>query len=276
MPLWLDHVFLRAADALYGLRRHAPTAAQLDAVRIVSHRGERDDRTILENTDAAFEPLRGTGVFGLEFDVRWTADRVPVVFHDPDLRRLYGARERIADLRWDDLHARWPRIPRLDAFVRRYTDEFHLMLELKYEPYPDPALQDRRLAQALAPALASGRCHVLSLRPELFGLLPSLPARSTLGVARLNAGSIGAEALAAGRAGFACHFAALRARQIRAHHAAGQKVGAGFPSSRALLWREAARGVDWIFTDRARQLEQWRRQGPSAPPPASGTRAARG
>lgn len=274
MPLWLDHAFLRAADALYGLRRHVPSAAQLAAVKVVSHRGERDSSTVLENTYAAFDALRGSGVFGLELDVRWTADRVPVVFHDADLRRLYGARERIADLRCDDLRARWPQIPRLDEFVHRYTGEFHLMVELKHEAYPDPQLQDRRLTEALAPALAAGRCHVLSLRPEMFAWLPSLPTRATLGVGRLNAPSISAEAIAAGRGGFACHYVALRASLVRAHHAAGQKVGAGFPSSRALLWREAARGVDWVFSDRARQLERWRREGLASPAP--GTPATRG
>lgn len=264
MPLWLDHAFLRAADALYALGRHAPTARQLETVRIVAHRGERDDRAVFENTYASFDPLRGSGVHGLEFDVRWTADRVPVVFHDADLRRLFGARERIADLSWKRLHAGWPQVPRLDEFVRRYCDEFHLMAELKHEPYPDPELQDRRLAEALAPALAAGRGHVLSLRPEMFASLPSLPARHTFGIGRLNADAISAGVLAAGRGGFACHFAALRARHVRAHHAAGQLVGSGFPSSRALLYREAARGVDWIFTNRPRELERWRREGPAA------------
>lgn len=273
MPLWLDHAFLRTVDALYGLRRHAPTAAQLAACRIVSHRGEHDNRAVFENTCAAFDPLRGSGVFGLEFDVRWTADRVPVVFHDADLRRLFGAPQRLADLAWEQLHAGWPLIPRLDAFVRRYTEEFHLMAELKHEVYPEPELQDRRLAEALAPALESGRCHVLSLRPQVFAQLPALPAARTMGVARLNADAISSEALAARRGGFACHYVALRAHHIRTHRAAGQRVGAGFPSSRALLHREAARGVDWIFSDRARQLERWRREGP---PPSRGTPAAPG
>lgn len=266
---WLDEAFLHAVDALYALPRHRATPAQLAACRIVSHRGERDDRTVFENTDAAFEPLRGSGVFGIEFDVRWTADLVPVVFHDADLRRLFGARERLADLSWERLHAGWPLVPRLDAFARRFCDEFHLMAELKHERYPDPALQDRRLAEALAPALARGRCHVLSLRPQMFAQLPSLPAARTLGIGRLNADAISAEALAARRAGFACHFAALRPRHLRAHRAAGQVTGSGFPASRALLHREAARGVDWIFTDRARELERWR-HADAAMSPAAG------
>lgn len=269
MPLWLDHAFLRAADALFSLDRRRPTATQLAAVRVVSHRGEHDNRAVHENTVAAFEPLRGSGVFGIEFDVRWTADRVPVVFHDADLRRLFAARDRLCDLTWAQLHAGWPAVPRLDDFVRRFTGEFHLLVELKHEPYPEPDLQDRRLAEALAPALQARRCHVLSLRPDMFRQLPSLPASQTLGIARLNAGAISAESLSARRGGFACHFTALRSAHLRAHRAAGQVVGSGFPSSRALLYREAARGVDWIFTDRPRQLERWRREGPPEPRPGN-------
>jgi glycerophosphoryl diester phosphodiesterase len=262
MPLWLDHAFLRTVDALYGLARRQPTAAQLAAVRVVSHRGEREGGA-LENTHAAFDPLRGSGVFGLEFDVRWTSDLVPVVFHDRDFRRLYGSGERLARLAWPQVQSRFPQVPSLHDFVRRYAGEFHLFVELKHEPYPEPATQDARLAEALAPALAAGRCHVLSLLPEMFQQLPSLPAACTLGLARLNADAISAEALAARRGGFACHYVALKARHLAAHHAAGHWVGSGFPSSRALLYREAARGVDLVFTDRALALERWRRGTPA-------------
>jgi glycerophosphoryl diester phosphodiesterase len=260
VPAWLDDAFLRAVDALYALPRHAPTPAQLEAVRIVSHRGERDGRAVLENTYAAFDPLRGSGVFGLEFDVRWTADLVPVVFHDADFARLFQAGGTLRETDLWTLRMRFPQVPTLHDFVRRYCGEFHLMMELKAEPYPDPALQDRRLAEALAPALASGRLHALTLAPAMLAQLPSLPASRTIGVGRLNADAISAEALAAGRAGFACHYAALRGRHIAAHRAAGQRVGCGFPSSPALLCREAARGVDWVFTNRALALERWRQQ----------------
>lgn len=260
MPLWLDDAFLSVVDALYALPRHAPTPAQLEAVRIVSHRGERYRRSVIENTCAAFDPLRGSGVFGLEFDVRWTRDLVPVVFHDVTFERLYGDAGRLADLDAATLQRRYPQVPTLHDFVRRYCGEFHLMAELKAEPYPEPALQDRRLAEALAPALDTGRAHVLTLSPAMLAQLPSIPAARTLGVGRLNAAAISREAIAAGRAGFACHYAALGARRVAAHHAAGQRVGCGFPSSSALLRREAARGVDWVFTNRALELERWRQQ----------------
>jgi glycerophosphoryl diester phosphodiesterase len=260
MPLWLDDLFLDATDALYALRAPARvTAGQAARTRIVSHRGERDNRRVFENTFAAFDPLRGSGVFGLECDVRWTRDRVPVVYHDPDLRRLHGDTRRLADLSWDELRAARPEIPTLGAHVRRYTAEFHLMIEIKHEPYPEPPLQNQRFAEALAPALAANRCHVLSLVPEMFDWLPAIPARQTMGVARLNAAAIGAEALARGRSGFSSHFAVLSDAAIARHHAAGQCVGCGFPRSRPVLHREIARGVDYIFTNEARELERWRR-----------------
>lgn len=260
MPAWLDDALLRVVDTLYALPRHAPTPAQLAACRIVSHRGERSGRAGLENTYAAFDPLRNSGVFGLEFDVRWTADLVPVVFHDTHFARLFGDPGRLCDTDAATLARRYPQVPTLHEFVRRYCGEFHLMPELKAEPYPDPALQDRRLAEALAPALELDRVHLLTLQPSMLAQLPSVPASRTLGVGRLNAAGISREALAAGRAGFACHYALLRGRQVAAHHAAGQRVGCGFPSSSALLCREAARGVDWVFTNRALELERWRQQ----------------
>ena len=276
MPLWLDKAFLAAVDAAFALRAPPlPSRAQLEHSRIVSHRGERDDVTVFENTYAAFDSLRGSGVHGIEFDIRWTKDLVPVVFHDADLRRLFGDGTRIADLTRAELARRRPEIPDLQAFVRRYVDEFHLMAEIKLEPYPDAALQGRRLAEALAPALERRRVHVLSLVPAMFAQLPALPAGITMGVARLNAGEISREALASRRGGFASHYAALGAERIAAHQAAGQVVGCGFPASRNVLLREIARGVDYVFTNRAREAEGWRREA-LAQPAGGGTPAPRG
>lgn len=261
MPLWLDQLFLDVVDALAELRPQAlPNRAQLAACRIISHRGERDDRAVFENTFAAFDPLRRSGVYGLELDVRWTRDLVPVVFHDMHLLRLFGDARRIDALDWPQLRAERPEIPDLHSLVRRYTDEFHLMVELKHEPWRDRDLQNRRLCEALGPALERKRCHVLSLRPAMFSALPDIPARQTLGVGRLNTDEISAEALAAGRAGIATHYLALRERHVRRHHAAGQMVGCGFPKSRATMLWEVRRGVNYIFTNNARAMERWRRE----------------
>jgi glycerophosphoryl diester phosphodiesterase len=261
MPLWLDPLVLRAVDALFALApARLPPRDQLTRCRIISHRGERDDRAVFENTFAAFDPLRGTGVYGIEFDVRWTRDLVPVVFHDADLLRLFGDPTSLRDVTWAELRERRPEIPDLHGFVRRYAADFHLMAEVKHEHYPYPARQSALLAAALAPALAAGRCTVLSLVPEMFGWLPDIPAGATMGIARLNTADISAESLAAGRFGCSGHYALIGRRRIEAHHAAGQSVGVGFPASRSVLYREVARGVDYVFTNLAREAEGWRRE----------------
>ncbi|HUR42006.1 MAG TPA: glycerophosphodiester phosphodiesterase [Verrucomicrobiae bacterium] len=261
MPAWLDDWMMSGVDALYErLPAAQPTREQLMSVQVISHRGERDNAAVFENTYAAFDPLRGSGVHGLEFDVRWTRDLAPVVFHDEDFLRLHGDPTRIADLSLADLRARRPEIPLLEEFVRRYAHEFHLMCELKFESYPDPARQGARLAEALAPALTRGRCTVLSLVSEMFGWLPAIPASATMLVVRVDSAYASRDALKHKRHGFSTHYARLAVGQIRRHHDVGQKLGCGFPASPKMFQREVARGVDYVFTNVALKAEGWRRQ----------------
>lgn len=72
MSPWIKTVFLAATEAGYAtLPRSRPSAAELAATRIVSHRGERDNRRVFANTFAAADPLLDSGVWGIEFDLRW-------------------------------------------------------------------------------------------------------------------------------------------------------------------------------------------------------------
>jgi glycerophosphoryl diester phosphodiesterase len=52
---------------------------------IIGHRGAA--AVAPENTLVSFERAMTDGAHGIEFDVRLSSDRVPVVIHDPDLRR---------------------------------------------------------------------------------------------------------------------------------------------------------------------------------------------
>lgn len=58
---------------------------------VLGHRGARRDAP--ENTLEAFELAREQGADGVELDVRLDADGRVVVLHDPDLKRVTGARD---------------------------------------------------------------------------------------------------------------------------------------------------------------------------------------
>jgi glycerophosphoryl diester phosphodiesterase len=68
---------------------------------IIGHRGA--SAVAPENTMAAFREAIAVGSDGIEFDVRLTQDRVPVVIHDSTLHRTAGLPQRIADLSRSEL-----------------------------------------------------------------------------------------------------------------------------------------------------------------------------
>lgn len=62
---------------------------------IIGHRGAAG--LAPENTEAAFHAAVLAGVDAVEFDVQFTADGWPVVFHDETLERMAGVAARIRD-----------------------------------------------------------------------------------------------------------------------------------------------------------------------------------
>lgn len=84
-----------------------------DARFVVGHRGAAARAP--ENTIVSFERALADGAQALELDVRLSADRVPVVLHDPTVDRTTDGRGAVADLRLDALR-------RLDAGARFTSD----------------------------------------------------------------------------------------------------------------------------------------------------------
>ena len=68
---------------------------------IIAHRGA--SRDCPENTLAAFDEALRQGADGIELDVQFTQDEVPVVFHDKTLTRAGGGRRRVAGLSFREL-----------------------------------------------------------------------------------------------------------------------------------------------------------------------------
>ncbi len=235
--------------------RPTPSGHLLKNCRIISHRGEHDNRRCIENTLSAFDKAAAAGVWGLEMDLRWTRDLVPVVFHDADTGRLFQRCIRIADLPMDRIRQQFPLIPTLAEVIARYGGRRHLMLEVKSEAYPQPAVQSRRLRRMLR-HLAPGRdFHVIGLQPEMFAHFDSLPASAFIAIARLRIDRFSRMTAAHAWGGVAGHYLLATDSLIGRHHRLGQAVGTGFVDSPRCLYREVARGVDWIFSNRAADMQ---------------------
>lgn len=68
---------------------------------IIAHRGTSADAP--ENTMIAFRRAVEAGAHGIEFDVRLSADGVPMVIHDRSLKRVAGIDEKVDNLRASQL-----------------------------------------------------------------------------------------------------------------------------------------------------------------------------
>ena len=86
----LEKPVLRTIDCFYKrLPQKLPDKNRLQDCKIISHRGEHDNINVFENTLAAFDLIKERGIWGIELDIRWTKDLLPVVFHDKSLKRLF-------------------------------------------------------------------------------------------------------------------------------------------------------------------------------------------
>jgi|GEM_PF-21394 len=101
-----------------------------------AHRGLFDnERGVPENSMAAFERAVAAG-YAIELDVRMTADRQLVVFHDSNTRRMCGpklkiSRSTLPELRNLTLLGTGERIPRLVDVLDRVAGRVPLLIELK-------------------------------------------------------------------------------------------------------------------------------------------------
>lgn len=235
--------------------RPTPSTHLIDACRLISHRGEHDNRGRLENTLAAFEAADAAGVWGIEMDLRWTRDLIPVVIHDPDTRRLFGECAQIGRMPLDTLKKRFPLIPTLDEVIERYGGRLHLMLEIKAEPYPRPSAQSRRLRGIFSHLTPGEDFHFMGLHPGMFEYLETFPAAVFVPIARIRADRASRMAARHRWGGLAGHFLPMTNGLLSRHHGLGQGIGTGFADSRRCLYREVARGVDWIFSNRAADMQ---------------------
>ena len=233
-----------------------PGRERLKACKIVSHRGEHDNRRVFENTLQAFEQAHAQGIWGIEFDIRWTRDVHPVVIHDPDLDRVFGLNLKVRELTRKELKSRCPQVPSLSEVIAKFGRKLHFMVEIKTETYPDPILQNEILGDLFAPLAPQRDYHVMSLDPAMLDLIAFVPAGTMIPIAMLNPAEISKLALKKAYCGVAGHYLLLNDATLARHHENGQHVGTGYPASQNCLFREINRGVEWIFSNNAGALQE--------------------
>ena len=231
-----------------------PALSDLQNCKIISHRGDHNNKNIKENTLAAFEKAMQIGAWGVECDVRWSKDLQPVVIHDSDCLRVFGENLVVNQLTLDELQTSIPEIPSLVQVVQRFGRKLHLMVELKKEKFSDPGYQ-RSCLRELFSSLNPGKdFHILALDLDLFELVDFIPNEAKLPVAEFNIGEFSKRALQENYAGLSGQYLLLTKQLIQKHRNSNQKAGTGFIGSRFCFYRELNRRVEWIFTDDALKL----------------------
>jgi glycerophosphoryl diester phosphodiesterase len=235
-------------------------------VTLIGHRGLAARAP--ENTIASIEAAIRAGLSWIEFDVRLTADRVPVLLHDASLDRTTNGTGRVAELSLEDLRsvdagARFDlafageRIPTLDRALDAIEGRATAVIEMKVDGPGEEALAHAVL-RVLERRPRSGR-HVLTSMD--WGLLDGAAIHVpgieiALTVHRLEPRDEIATASRTGAAAVHPHHTRVDERYVERAHAAGLVVRTYTVNDRILLERIARAGADAVFTDGPSILRQ--------------------
>jgi len=226
-----------------------------------AHRGASAEAP--ENTLAAFLLAERAGAYGIELDVRLTADGIPVVLHDSTLDRTTDATgllvsHALADLRQVDA-GRWfaPRfagepVPTLEQVLRRIGGRMHLNLEIKEHA---AGMAVKRLLHRYS------RCRVLissfdhTMLAALHRRAPMLP----LGFISSDARWYKDIGYAAANGAFSFHPRQDRvtADRVAACHALGLRVYPWVVDGKKRFAELLRAGVDGLFTNHPRRMCRW-------------------
>jgi glycerophosphoryl diester phosphodiesterase len=232
-----------------------PQSARRIPPVLLGHRGAR--RCAHENTFAAFDLALAHGCNGFEFDVRLTADSVPIICHDPTFAGVSVAGATYEQLR--DLAAPLTRngpgrgvfspLPTLEQVLARYSSSAVLDVELKVE-----GLESLTLA-ALRRHPPQRSYWLSSFIPEVLLRLHQLDADAPLGLICERPRQLAAwDSLPV--AALFLHSRLLTPALLRELQAAGKQVFAWTINNSRRMRSLAALGIDGILSDDTQLLVQ--------------------
>jgi glycerophosphoryl diester phosphodiesterase len=252
---WLEQKLNHWANQWADLSPGPLTDELRQKARIIAHRGAHKNSEILENTSQSIQTAIDLGLWGVELDLRWTKDHIPIIHHDPDLERVFGRPDLIiSNLSWSELHSAEPRVPSLMDAVALGTGKLHLMLELKESAQLH---KDRieNLMRALYRLVPGRDFHLMSLQPKWLDEHSWLKSKAKVDIAWFNMGEALKNAQLKQHGGIAGHFVLLNETTRNKAHSLGMQTGTGFIETKGCLIKELTRGIDWIFTDQASRLK---------------------
>jgi glycerophosphoryl diester phosphodiesterase len=229
------------------------TSSEIPRPLLLGHRGAR--KYAPENTFQAFDLALEHGCHGFEFDVRCTADRKLVIWHDPTLKRV-----RIAGTDYHFLCERaekgWRKkarntnpaaIPCLEEVLTGFRDRAYLNVEVKV-----PGIE-KEVVAAIAASPPSRGYLVSSFQPEVvLNLRAANPALSMGWIVRdrrllASWRQIESNVLVA-------HHSLVSRGLLEAVHEAGRKLFVWTVNRPKLMLELADWGVDAVISDDTRLL----------------------
>ncbi len=246
---WLDWVQYSADLAFWAIPRRKPTLAQVQATKLIAHRGAHQRYGTRENTLAAFAAAEAAGAWGIEFDVRWTADLVPVVIHDADTARAFAVALTCFDVSFEELRKRAPDVPSLQEVVEQFGGRLHFMIETKSEPWVDKLSQQATLSNILAKLTPGDDYHWMGIDIDFLRDFDLVEKKYRIPITFFEVEKFGEIVLNEGFTGLGGHYLLLHNKLLKRFKAAGKQFGVGFPATENALRREMHRGVEWVFTN---------------------------
>ena len=221
----------------------------LKDVKIVAHRGWHNGE-IKENTLKAFSVAVEKNLFGIEFDVRWTKDLVPIIHHDLNLKKNFGIDKEIGELSFEELRELCPDIPKLSEVIDQFGKKICFFIELKKEKWKDLNMQKDILAKELSRLRPGVDFYFMVLSKSVlldFNLYSNKEVAVLVSI--FNPREMLEVAIELDVKALTGHFLLLSEsihNKCKAHKII---LGTGYTRSKNVMVRELNRGVNWQFTN---------------------------
>lgn len=237
-------------NQFFGLTTKVPTDFKqtIRQQKIIAHRGVHQNGLAQENTLKAFDLALENKLWGIEFDIQWTNDTVPVIHHDAHLGQHFAKPNiRIDAISFRELHQLAPAIPTLQQVVDRFGKRLHFMIELKTSA--DTEQKRQSLQTALAGLMPIIDYHFMSLRPEPLDSITWLDPKALIDIAWFNVIPSLNNAIQKGHGGVAGHIVLMNSKISKIAKKHQISLGTGYIENQGTLYRENQRRIDWFFTD---------------------------